>query len=89
LGLYTSYQMDRIAGRYHDLAQEQSAPRTVFALNDASPVDLFALRRKFAQLAPAFDAEYGSATFVPADAARSIEVRVSSTGLLIREAAAN
>jgi len=86
LGLYTSYQIDRIAGRYRDLAQEQSAPRTVFALNDASPVDLFALRRKFAQLAPAFDAEYGSASFVPADVARTIEVRVSNTGLLIRAA---
>ncbi len=88
LGLTTSYQMDRIAGRYHDLTQEQSAPRTVFALDDAGPVDLFALRRRFAQLAPAFDAEYGSASFVPANSARTIEVRVSNTGLLIREAEA-
>jgi hypothetical protein len=88
LGLHTSYSLDRVAGRYRDLAQERRAQRTVVALAPERRVDLLALRRRFSQLAPLYDAEYGSASFVPADQARSIELRVSTTGLLIRDAAA-
>ena len=87
LGLHTGYSLDRVAGRYRDLTQERSAARTVFALAPQRAVDLFALRRKFTQLAPLFDAEFGSATFVPADAARTLELRVSTTGLLMRDSA--
>ncbi len=86
LGLHTGFELDRIAGRYRDAAEEQSAPRTVVALGGEAPVDLFALRRKWAALAPLYDAEYGSGSFVPADRAARWEVRVSSTGLLIRPA---
>ena len=56
------------------------------ALGGAQAVDLFALRRRHAWLAPLFDAEYGSATFVPADRPAELELRVSTSGLLIREA---
>lgn len=86
VGLHTGYSLDRVAGRYRDIEQERSASRTVFSLAPERAVDLFALRRKFTQLAPLFDAEYGSATFVPADTARTVELRVSTTGLLMREA---
>jgi hypothetical protein len=49
-------------------------------------LDLFKLRHRSAWLAPLFDAEYGSASFVPVDRPMDLEVRVSTTGLLIREA---
>jgi hypothetical protein len=87
LGLHTGYSLDRVAGRYRDVTQERTAPRTVFSLAPERLVDLYALRKKFTQLAPLFDAEYGSASFVPADSARTVELRVSTTGLLIRDAA--
>ncbi|GMV58155.1 MAG: hypothetical protein AMXMBFR72_12660 [Betaproteobacteria bacterium] len=86
LGLHTSYELARVAGRYDDIDKERSAPRTVFALGAERPVDLFALRRKHAWLAPMFDAEYGSGTFVAADKEKSLELRVSTTGLLLRPA---
>lgn len=86
LGLHTAYQLDRVAGRYRELDAERSAPRTVYALGRATPVDLFELRRRYAVLAPLVDAEYGSATFVAVDEAATLEVRVSTTGLLIRRA---
>lgn len=86
LGLHTAYELDRIAGRYRKIDDERSAPRTVHALGSTRPVDLFELRRRYAWLAPLFDAEYGSATFVPADRPAVLEVRVSTSGLLIREA---
>lgn len=86
VGLHTAYELDRVAGRYRQLSDEQRAPRTVHALADDKPIDLFALRQRYALLAPLLDAEYGSATFVSADQPRTLEVRVSTSGLLIRPA---
>jgi hypothetical protein len=85
LGLGTAYELDRVAGRYHDIAQERSEHRTVYSLVQDKPVDLFGLRRRYAFLAPLLDAEYGSGTFVPVTRPAEFEVRVSTTGLLIRE----
>ncbi len=85
VGLHTAYELDRVAGRYAGVEEERTRPRTDFALGEPKPLDPFALRRRYALLAPLLDVEYGSASFVPA-AAHRIEVRVSTTGLLIREA---
>jgi hypothetical protein len=85
LGLHTAYELDRVAGRYLRLDDERQAPRTVHPLAPDRPVDLFELRRRHAMLAPLLDAEYGSASYVPAEQAQTLEVRVSTTGLLIRK----
>ncbi len=85
LGLHTVYELDRVSGRYHDLAQEQQQPRTVLSLAPPREVDLFNLRQRYALLSPLLDAEYGSATFAAADSPTQYEVRVSTTGLLIRK----
>jgi len=85
IGLHTAYELDRVGGRYRDLAQERSAPRTIHALGAERPVDLFGLRRRYAFLEPLLDADYGSGTFVPVTRAAELEVRVSTSGLLIRE----
>jgi hypothetical protein len=87
LGLHTVYELDRVSGRYHDLAQEQQQPRTVLSLAPARQVDLFNLRQRYTLLSPLLDAEYGSATFAAADTPTQYEVRVSTTGLLIRQLA--
>ncbi len=85
LGLHTAYELDRLAGRYRDIGQERAAPRTVYSLAQERPIDLFELRRRHAFLAPLVDAQYGSATFVPADVAAEFDVLVSTTGLLMRK----
>jgi hypothetical protein len=85
LGLHTAYELDRVAGRFRELAQERSAPRTVFSLAEDKPVNMFDLRQRYAVLSPLLDVEYGSATFVPASRPAKYEVRVSTTGLLVRE----
>jgi hypothetical protein len=87
LGLHTAYELGRVAGRYNDIEQERNAPRTVHALGVDRPVDLFALRRRHAWLSPLLDAEYGSGAFVAVDRGRSFDLRVSTTGLLLRPAA--
>jgi len=86
LGLHTVYELDRVAGRYHAVEQERSEVRTVYSLGKDKPVDLFGLRRRYAFLAPLLDAEYGSATFMPVAQPAELELRVSTTGLLMRQA---
>ena len=85
VGLHTAYELDRLAGRYQALEQERGAARTIYTLSQDKPVNLFGLRQRYAFLAPLFDAEYGSATFVPVKGPAELEVRVSTTGLLVRE----
>jgi len=85
LGLHTAYELDRVAGRYTRIEDEQTKPRTLFHLSQEKPFDLFHLRQKYALLKPLLDAEYGSGTFVAADNASELEIRVSTTGLLIRK----
>jgi len=88
LGLHTAYELGRLAGRYRDLGEERRAPRTVYSLGAERPLDLFSLRQRHAFLAPLVDAQYGSATFLPVTERAELEVRVSMTGLLMRDVGA-
>jgi len=85
LGVHTQYELDRLSGRYAALADEETATRTVHSLKDEKPVDLFHLARRYSLLALLVDAEYGSATFITVDRPARFEIRVSTTGLLVRE----
>jgi hypothetical protein len=83
-GLHTAYELDRLAGRYHRIEDEQMRPRTVYQLATDRLIDVFALRRRYGWLESVVDAEYGSAAFFPARDRITIELRVSTTGLLVR-----
>ena len=83
LGLHTAYELDRVAGRYNDVGEERARPHTVYSLARSSPVNLFLIARR-GLLGPLVDAEYGSGTFVAAARPATYEVRVSTTGLLMR-----
>jgi hypothetical protein len=84
LGLHTAYELDRIAGRYQALGDEQTLERTVYSVSRSKPIDVFDLARRYWLLRPLVDAQYGSATFINAGAPATFEVRVSTTGLLVR-----
>jgi hypothetical protein len=43
------------------------------------------LRWRYTLFRPQLDAEYGSATYMAADKPAHLEVRISTTGLLIRQ----
>jgi hypothetical protein len=59
----------------------------VFGLAPNRRIDLFRLARTQARFSRLLDAEYGSASFVPANRPAAYELRVSTTGLLIRPTA--
>lgn len=84
LGLDARYQLERVSGRFRDIAQEKSEPRTVYALAEPQPVDLWLLSRAYPKWLPFVDAIYGNATYLPmADGAR-YRVTISQTGLVAR-----
>jgi len=86
LGLHTSYELDRVAGRYAMLNDETTKVHTVYSLSKDKPLDMFRLRQRFVILNPLLDAEYGSATFINSNSAEEFRLMVSTTGLLIRKA---
>ena len=63
-GLHTSYELDRVAGRYVDLNDERNKVHTHYSLSQKKLFNMFDLRQKFALLSPLLDAEYGSASFI-------------------------
>jgi len=83
LGLHTSYELDRVTGRYNAVTDERSKEHTVYSVGRERPVDLFGMARRKV-LGPLVDAEYGSAAFVAGTRPAEYEVRVSTTGLLMR-----
>jgi hypothetical protein len=85
IGLHTQYELDRVAGRYPVLEDEQRGRRTVFSLATPKRLDLFSLRRRYAWLRPLVDAEYGSATFIAANERGKFSILVSTSGLLVRK----
>lgn len=84
LGLDTAYRLDRIGGRYRDIADERTAPRTVFELTRPRGVDVWSFARRFHAWLPWLDALYGSATYLPMADGAHYAVSISSTGLLAR-----
>jgi hypothetical protein len=85
LGLHTAYELDRVAGRYADIKDELFSTRTVFLISQDKAVNMFSLRQRYWVLGPLLDAEYGSAAFINLEKSAKFEIRVSATGLLIRE----
>lgn len=83
LGLHTAYELDRVAGRYNAITDEQSKPHTAYSLAKGKAVDVFFLARR-TLLGALVDAEYGSAAFIAGNKPAEYEVRVSTTGLLMR-----
>lgn len=84
IGLRTQYELERLTGRYVGVDDERTATRTVHALGPERPFDLYDLLERYSLLRLLVDAEYGSATFVDVTEPARFEVRVSTTGLLIR-----
>jgi hypothetical protein len=88
IGLHTAYELDRVGGRYRDIEQERAAERTIHSLSQDKPINLFGLRQRHTILAILLDAKYGSATFLPVNHQAELELRVSTTGLLMRDVTA-
>ena len=83
-GFDTVYRLERIGGRYSDIADEKTAARTVYALNPPARVDAWELLRQYKEYVPWADALLGSATFLPMADGALYQVNVSQSGLIAR-----
>jgi hypothetical protein len=84
LGLDARYRLERVSGRYRDIAQERGSPRSVYALGDESALDLWSLAKRYPDWLPFVDAVYGSATYLPMAAGARYEVSLTQSGLIAR-----
>ena len=84
LGLDPIYQLDRLSGRYAEIAREQSEPRTVHSLTSGALIDVWTAARQFPALLPGIDAYYGTATYVPMVDGARYEVSLSRDAIIAR-----
>ncbi|GAA5232815.1 hypothetical protein FOZ76_01800 [Verticiella sediminum] len=87
-GVPSLYRLERISGRYDELAQERNGERTVYELQEGDPVlDMFSLKQRYPRWLPFVDAQYGSATWMPMhDDARYVVLFNDRGGLLAKPA---
>ena len=85
LGFNALYRLDRLEGRYRNLAQEQHDYHTAVDLSGSGGLDLWSFARMHSWL-PWVDASYGSATYLPMAAGAVYRVSMSQTGLVARPA---
>ncbi len=84
LGLNAQYRLERFSGRYRDIEQERSAPRSVYPLADNPGVDIWTLAANGSRWVPFVDAVYGSATYLPMANGARYQVTLTQSGLLAR-----
>lgn len=83
-GFDTVYRLDRLSGRYHDIHQERSGPRTVYSLSEEPGLDIWTLVRRHARWIPWVDTFYGSATYMPMADGAHYGIFISASGLFAR-----
>ncbi len=84
IGFDAAYRLERISGRYSQIADERSAPHTVYPLSASSRIDVWALVRRISTWVPWIDALYGSAVYVPMADGAAYAVMVTQSGLIVR-----
>lgn len=80
-GTMPLYRLDRLSGRYLSLEQERTAERTVYDLSQSRWFDLWSWLNKYSFW---FDAQFGSAVFMPLSNGAIYSVRLTPKGLMAR-----
>lgn len=79
------YKLDRISGRYYALEDERSKARSVYAVSNPDVgFDLWSAFNDLSRYIPWFDAEYGSATYLPMADGALFSVRLTFAGMIAR-----
>lgn len=86
LGLNAMYRLERLNGRYAAVEDEQSQPRSVYALAQERGVDIWTLTRQYRRWLDWVDAYYGSAAYLPMENGAVYTVVINQSGLVARPA---
>lgn len=80
LGMEPVFRLERLSGRYRDLAQERTSERRVYALEGSGWLTM----SRFEPWLPWVDARFGSAAYLPMVADGVFEVGLTARGLIAR-----
>ena len=84
-GLKPGYKLERLAGRYLSIEQEQQAKRSVHGLNQSYEfIDLWAWLHQYGEGLDLVSAQYGSATYMPMADNALFAVYLSTSGLVAK-----
>ncbi len=85
VGLDAMYRLERLTGRYHSIADENSQKHQAYDVSDSSGVDLLKyLERDWKYWSPV-DTYFGSSVYESVDPAYRYSVYRSQSGLLVRK----
>jgi len=84
IGFDTLYRLDRISGRYKDVAAESTQKRSVYALVEDPGIEIWALINRFNEHLPWIDAVYGNAVFLPMQQGAAFRITMTGSGLIAR-----
>jgi hypothetical protein len=84
LGLDSVYRLDRLQGRYRDIEQAKTHPRSIFALSKSGDLDLWSLSRHYRKWLPWVDAYYGNASYTPMANNAEFQINMTQSGLIVR-----
>ncbi|MGB9429120.1 MAG: cation/multidrug efflux pump [Gammaproteobacteria bacterium] len=85
LGFKTLYRLDRLSGRYSQVAEERQGPHSAVSLTpDSGWPDTWSWAHRYGQWLPWVDASYGSGVYLPMADGAEYQVSLSTTGLLAR-----
>jgi hypothetical protein len=84
LGFDAAYRLERISGRYTNIEDERTLPRTVYELHVPTFIDPWDLIHHYRSWVPWIDALYGNATYLPMADGALYEIKVSQSGLIAR-----
>jgi hypothetical protein len=85
LGFDALYRIERLGGRYNNVAQENQAPRRFFALNPEPQPDLPAVLARFPGVLSPVDTLYGSSVYADMQPGYVYRVYRAQSGLLVRK----
>jgi hypothetical protein len=81
-GVPPLYRLERVSGRYSDVAQETTLPRTAYAFSDSTVPDLGVIKQRFPNWLPYVDVQFGSAAYMPMFDGAQYEVFMDPRGAL-------
>ncbi len=84
LGQDPMFRLERLSGRYSDIEQAKTEPRSLYALNAQAGVDVWKLGRQYADWLPFMDAYFGSSVYMPLIANGEYRVTATNSGLMVR-----
>lgn len=84
LGLDSYYRLHRLSGRYTDIEEERTRPRSVYGLAAEQRIDLWSYVNEYQNWLSMVDATYGSAVFLPMNDGARFSVSISRNGLVAR-----